>query len=177
MVALGAGLLIVATGGAGLIAAAPAAGSAAAGTTGAVTGAGAAAATATAGGGVSATATGGVAFSYASSTSAAAGSVALGPLGFIAVGANSDSQGDITWNCWKAVLHNDDSNESSEGMLLRTIAEDSRIKAVNIEEGKKGMFPKITLINIWDEAFQLAPVVLPDGQIAFHAEKILTIME
>ena len=166
MVFLGAAVVL--TSGA-VVAAAPAAG-AAAGTTGAAT-AGVASAGATAASGATAAATGGAAAAGATSSGAVAVSISTGPLGWIALGTDTNSGEEITWNCWRAVLRDDDSNDNSKGILLRTIAEDSRIKSVNIEEGKKEMFPKITLINIWNESFNLVPVALPDGQIALHAEK------
>ena len=180
MVVLGAGAVL--TGGA-LVAAAPAAGAgAAAGTVGATSAvtaasgataaAGTAAATATAAGGATAAASGSLAAAGASTSGAVAVSVSIGPIGWLALGTDTSSGDGITWNCWKDVLHDYDCNDSSEGILLRTIAEDSRIKTVNIEKGKQENFPQIILVNIWNESFHLIPVALPDGQIALHAEKI-----
>ena len=48
---------------------------------------------------------------------AISGAVALGPVGLIALGAETDDKG-LTWDCWKKVLHDSSSSPSSGKKLM-----------------------------------------------------------
>jgi len=57
----------------------------------------------------------------------------------------------VTWDCWKAVLH-DESVKPSNGILLKNIVQDSRIKDVIIADNQNDSnFPFISLRNKWNE--------------------------
>lgn len=156
------------------------AGSAAAGASaGAVTGAASAAA---AGGSAAATmgaaasgtviggaTAGGVASSGAGAAGLATTGVALGPVGWIALGASSPQ---CTFDCYKPVLRMEDPLPSRSGMLLKDVLGDPRIKNVQVSLSPDCQLPAIRLQNIWDETFQIEYVVLPNQQVAAHAVRI-----
>ena len=97
----------------------------------------------------------------------------LGPAAVITVGANSNlEQNTETWDCWKSILH-DESKEPSNGKLLKEIIQNSFIKDVVLQNNiNDPLFPFIFLRNIWDEKFRMDYVLLPNNQIALHAERI-----
>jgi len=98
------------------------------------------------------------------------GLIAMGPSGWITIGANCEPKSNITWDCWKPILHEED-NSKSTGILLKDLAADERVKTISFENDNI----HLTVENIWNEKFQLCPVQLPEpvgGGIAFHAERI-----
>lgn len=94
----------------------------------------------------------------------------FGPLGWMAVGTNTD-YGTISWNCWKQILHEEDDTTENKGKFLRDIAMDQRVKSAHITNNNKDF----VIENIWDEQFKLCLVNLPvffGGGQAYHAIKI-----
>lgn len=165
---LAVGSLILLTGGAAAPVAAAAAGtaSATAGTATAATAGSAIAVTGTA----AATQTGTV---MASGAIIASGPVAWG---LVLVGAehNPTAPGGITLDCWKPVLRSE-SVEPSQGMRLKNLIEDQRIKIAQIIDAPLiNGIPSIKLVNAWDEEFEIKysfthPLT---GEAILHATKI-----
>ncbi|KAI9563888.1 hypothetical protein GHT06_011356 [Daphnia sinensis] len=115
--------------------------------------------------------------SAAAVSSTGAGTAALvagGPVGWLLLGGEEDASSlNATFDCWKPVLR-DKSTELSRGKLLEEIFEDQRIKQV-IVQGSKNNFnlPELSLINIWDEQFDLNYFVLPSSnQLVAHAVRV-----
>lgn len=131
-------------------------------------------------GGTGAAAATGAAIGSASAavvSSTGAGTAALvagGPVGWVLLGGEQDASSlNATFDCWKQVLR-DESTELSRGKLLKEIFEDQRIKHV-IVQGSKNNFnlPELSLINIWDEQFDLNYLVLPsNNQLVAHAVRV-----
>ncbi len=100
--------------------------------------------------------------------------VALSPLAVLLVGANENQEdSSVTWDCWKPVLR-DESVEPSNGILLKDIIQDSRIKDVIIADDQNdSKFPLLYLRNIWDEEFRIDYVYLPkSNKLALHAFRL-----
>ncbi|XP_045023182.1 fibroin heavy chain-like [Daphnia magna] len=137
-------------------------------TVGAITGAAA--------GGTGAAAATGAAIGSASSAAVTSTGAffAAGPVGWVVLGGEQDASSfNATFDCWKQVLR-DESTELSRGKLLKEIFEDQRIKQV-IVQGSKNNFnlPELSLINIWDEQFDLKYLVLPsNNQLVAHAVRV-----
>ena len=103
----------------------------------------------------------------------AGSAAAMGPVGWLALGAEEmkledGSHGTYTFDCWKPVLH-DESSEPSEGRLLRDVVEDPRVTHATITPRDGSPYPDIILHNIWMEQFRIEYVQLPDGLWAAHA--------
>jgi len=176
--------------GGGIAASATVGGAAAAGVGGffatAVGGVGAAGATAAGGGLLAAVAGGGTACAAgacaAGVVAVAAGSATAGAgvavsakskddvlgllaVGAVLVGARVDTSFNVSWDCWKALIH-DASSTPSLGKPVKDILIDHRISNATLEDGI------ILLRNIWNEFFKIQFVCLPWGQVAAHAMKI-----
>jgi len=147
--------------------AASAAGSVAAGTTtaaaatgGVVAGAAAStAATAAGAAGVTGVVTGGA------TVPAMTAMAAMGPVGWAGIamlGADTDG---LSWDCWKPVLH-DESATPSSGKPMKEVVSDPRVKKITVDDGK------LTLVNVWDEKFQVTYFDIPGFGIAAHADKL-----
>lgn len=168
----------IAAGAAGTIATVggTAAGTAVAGATGTAVAAGAITGAASAGtfGGaavgaaVSGTAALGTAGVGAGSATAATVGFLAGPVGWLCLGTDLVKNQDLTFDCWKPLLH-DKSVEPSKGKLLRDVLLDSRIKNIKVTSEFSATFPKIQVRNIWDEEFDIVYVRLPSAEIAAHA--------
>lgn len=94
-------------------------------------------------------------------------------LGGVVVGATHTPDlvtNTYTFDCWKSVVH-DTSAEPSNGMLLREVIADPRIKKA-ITAAADGPLPQLTLVNVWDEEFRLDYVTLPRDQLAAHAVRV-----
>eukprot|EP00928_Gymnodinium_smaydae_P041762 TRINITY_DN2821_c0_g1_i1.p1 TRINITY_DN2821_c0_g1~~TRINITY_DN2821_c0_g1_i1.p1 ORF type:complete len:213 (+),score=32.94 TRINITY_DN2821_c0_g1_i1:58-696(+) len=89
---------------------------------------------------------------------------ALLALGLI-VGAEANSS-TVTWDCWKPILH-EKSTAPSRGRLLADILNDPAIDDYSVGRGS------VFVRNRWNESWRLDPVVLPWGQVAAHASKIM----
>ncbi len=191
VVATGAAVVIVATGGAA--AAAGAAAGIAGGGTSAVTGAslGATVAASTSAGAIAGTTAGagaataaGTAFGVGSAaTSAAVGAaaggtsaaatggtflgIASGPVGWIALGA------DETWECWRPVLR--DYATEKNAPLLKDVLRDPRLNKVNVFMAKShpDHVHHLTVKNKWNDVFRINFMRFEDGKLAAHAEKIM----
>merc|ERR1711920_1100402 len=94
---------------------------------------------------------------------------AIGPVGWIGgglvvVGATRASAGheDYSWDCWKQVVREDERGPS-EGLPLLDLLVDPRLQAS--ARGNSSIY----VVNAWRELFQIAPVLLPWGQVAGHA--------
>jgi hypothetical protein len=139
-------------------------------------------ATATAG---AATATGGVAVAAtgsATSTGVVSGAVSigisLGPVGWMCLGCSTTdevlpkTEATYTLDCWKPVLHDESANPSN-GMLLKDVLADPRIKKATIKNENSSL-PEIILQNIWDEQFRIEYLELQtaSGGMAAHAVRI-----
>ena len=185
--ATGAGFATVAgVGGAAATATgATVAGSAGAGAVvGSIAGAAAAGAGAGAAGTATAAAVGGAVGAGASaavtSTSAGfaglVGGIASGPVGWIVLGTTISNDRPlasqkVTFDCWKPVLH-DFSSEPSDGKLISEIIQDPRIKQIVAVEDHHSL-PNLSLINIWDEKFDIQYLTLPwNNQVVAHAVQI-----
>jgi hypothetical protein len=126
-------------------------------------------------GGTAAAAAGGAAIGSATSagvTSIGAGIVS-GPIGWTILGAEQDAATHhigATFDCWKPVLR-DESTEPSSGKLLKDILKDQRVKRIVVEESRNEFnLPELSLVNIWDEQFNINYLVLPfNSQLVAHA--------
>jgi hypothetical protein len=112
--------------------------------------------------------------SAAAVTSATVG-VASGLIGCVVLGAE-DTQYPIagaTFDCWKPVVR-DDSTQLSSGKLLKEILEDQRIKEIIPGESRNSWnLPELSLVNIWDEQFDINYLVLPyNNQLVAHAVRV-----
>jgi len=113
---------------------------------------------------------GGAAAALVSSTGpgTATGAAALGPVGWLVLGASGEpTTSAYTYDCWKQVVH-DMTPELSSGRLLREIMMDPRVKQV-IKVADNSPYPEIILENIWDEKFRIEYVLLPSNELAAHA--------
>jgi len=96
----------------------------------------------------------------------------LGPLAIALIGTSFDREkNDITWDCWKPILH-DNSIEPSSGIFLKDLLEDDRVKKIEIKD-KINHLPSLVLTNKWDECFSIDYFYLPTlNKIAGHAKKL-----
>jgi len=78
------------------------------------------------------------------------------------LGADTDG---LSWDCWKPVLH-DKSTAPSSGMRMKEVASDPRVKKITVDD------EKVTLVNVWDEKFQVTFFDIPGFGIAAHAAKL-----
>lgn len=148
------GLVAPAVGGAGAVSAELASASAGAAAATAYTGsAGAAAGSAGAAGGIS---------SFAVACTPIGLGLIVGGAVVLGVEPAEDLASSMTWDCWKALLH-DTSPEASCGLPLHEVLSDTRIRVY----GTSGS--SLLVCNTWGEAFSISPVMLPNGQIAAHA--------
>jgi hypothetical protein len=107
------------------------------------------------------------------------GGLALGPVGWFALGATSEPSEEptlagYTYDCWKQVLR-ETSCKSLNGKLLRDVVVDERIKHVTLSTSNDSMgsLPDIILENIWDERFHIEYVtLLPTNEVAAHAVRL-----
>lgn len=102
----------------------------------------------------------------ASASAATAGTslgITLGPIGLLTLGAVST---DLTFDCWKPILH-DKSREPSRGIRFKDVLSDPRVKEINVQN-----YPEIRLRNVWNESFVITFVQLPNSEVALHAEPI-----
>lgn len=92
------------------------------------------------------------------------GTAALGVLtaglGLIVVGVEETNNG-LTWDCWKAILH-DSSTAPSDGKTLNSIIDSPLVTNLECHEDH------IEVRNVWGEYFRLDPVLVPTG-MALHA--------
>lgn len=125
-------------------------------------------------GGTTAVITGGEAIAVAGGPGAAGVAVAVTPVGaaillgaLLVVGAEpiNGSTSSLTWDCWKPILQ-ETSLAPSQGRRLADILSDRRVELVHKND------TAVLVKNIWDELFEITPVVLPSGQVAAHAAKI-----
>lgn len=91
--------------------------------------------------------------------------LATGPLGWAILGS---SEG-MTFDCWKPVLH-DLSTEPSNGLLLKDVVCDPRIKDVTVTL-QPDKFPEIVLENKWSEKFRIELFVVDGKKLVAHAIK------
>merc|ERR1712107_279101 len=90
---------------------------------------------------------------------------AMGPVGWVGIamlGADTDG---LSWDCWKPVLH-DESATPSSGKPMKEVVSDPRVKKITVDDGK------LTLVNVWDEKFQVTYFDIPGFGIAAHADKL-----
>ncbi len=128
-----------------------------------------------AGGAAAGAVAGGAAVGSATSagvTSVAAG-IASGPVGWLVLGAEQDAATHpigATFDCWKPVLR-DESTEPSSGKFLKDIFKDQRVKRIVVGESTNEFhLPQLSLVNIWDEQFDINYLVLPsNNQLVAHA--------
>ncbi|KAG4067501.1 hypothetical protein HA402_002778 [Bradysia odoriphaga] len=141
--------------------------------TGALVGPGTAAESAIIGATVASTAATGVSATSIGLSGTVTGGVLGGPALWLVLGTEfSDGtveheQG-LSYDCWKPLLR-DTSTNPSNGMLLRDVLMDSRIKNVNLSYGPSEIYPLISLENVWGEKFRIEYVRLPWNEIAAHA--------
>ena len=96
---------------------------------------------------------------------------ALGPLGLILVGLESHENDNITWDCWKQIVH-DESEIPSSGKSLKSLIEDERVKQVKLMDDLDHEFINLILKNIWNEEFRIDFFILPNKKVAAHANKL-----
>ena len=87
----------------------------------------------------------------------------LAIFGTMVVGTKTEQN--ITFDCWKAIVH-DTSPEPSNGCELQQILANDKI--VSVEMG----LDSFILCNKWGEVFSLEPVILPGGEITLHAVQV-----
>lgn len=159
---------ILGTGGAAtpIVAAAAGPSSALTGTT--VTAFGASAGAATAGAASAGAATAG-ATAGAGAAAPAVAALTTNPVGWVILGAKfeekqkqANSEG-LTWNCYKPVIR-DFKRDEPDGVPLIEILEHP-----NVTKWSEESFGKWSVVNKWDEKFEIRLVSLPSGQIAAHA--------
>lgn len=109
----------------------------------------------------------GVSATGGGAAAAASAGLLAGPVGWICLGTDEEN-GNLSFDCWKPLLH-DESKEPSEGMLLRDVFMDPRIKDIEVSNDVNPYYPEIRLTNTWDEEFEIQYVRLPSGQLAAHA--------
>uniref|UniRef100_A0A914PUD5 Uncharacterized protein n=1 Tax=Panagrolaimus davidi TaxID=227884 RepID=A0A914PUD5_9BILA len=114
-------------------------------------------------------------------SSAAAASTALGiitgPIGWVVLGCDEDVKPlneeiphiGYTFDCWKKILR-EESPEPSNGILLKDIVIDSRIKSVQQCQNDANDYPAFIFENIWNEKFFVNLFSLPNGQLVAHAD-------
>lgn len=192
VIATGAAVAVVLTGGTAAVAGAVIGSTA--GATGATVGTGAAVGTAVgvgaaggaiAGAGATGTLTG-AGFGAAAGGTAAAGvggsgaglgtvvaTACTGGWGLLAIGTGVNSKGNqITYDCWKPVIHHM-SSQPSTGMLLKDMVCHPHIANVTVTPGIYPELPNIVLENIWNEAFEIEFLLLQDNQrIVGHAKRV-----
>ena len=106
----------------------------------------------------------GVGAASSTATSGVLVGLTTGPIGWAVLG--TDLREDVTYDCWKPILH-DQSPTPSSGKLLKEIVQDSRIKEVAVDD------QQIVLKNVWDENFKIEFFFLPfNNQLAAHATRI-----
>ena len=95
-----------------------------------------------------------------------------GPIGGVVLGtAQSQTSATYTFDCWKAVVH-DESSEPSNGRLLRDVIMDPCIKQVTTTQIGESILPELILQNIWNEQFRIKYTLLPSNELSAHAVKI-----
>ena len=85
--------------------------------------------------------------------------------------SETNSKQHYTFDCWKAVLH-EDSNEPSFGKSLYSVAEDKRIRNVFINSKDHNLLPEIVLENIWFEKFFIQFITINSNDLSAHAIRI-----
>ena len=104
---------------------------------------------------------------------AAALGICSGPVGWLVLGAETDSDGHgITFDCWKPVLH-DTSMEPSSGMLLKDVMDHPNVANVSVSPGTVTGLPNIVLENIWEEKFEIQYFVIRENnRLVCHAKAL-----
>jgi hypothetical protein len=97
--------------------------------------------------------------------------IASGPFGLILVGIESDQNENITWDCWKQIVH-DESDTPSNGKQLKSLIEDQRVKQVKLINDLDHDFTILILKNIWNEEFRIDFFIFPNKKVAAHANKL-----
>lgn len=91
----------------------------------------------------------------------------------LVLGAEEESHGEYTFDCWKPLLHSSDPSPS-RGMPLHEVFTSSLIKYWRVSSEESDI---LLVTNVWDEDFRLFPVQLNVGgdltAIAYHAERII----
>lgn len=95
-----------------------------------------------------------------------------GVSGWFAVGAET-TDSHVTWDCWKPILRETSTVPSSRGVYINELAQDPRVKAVELQSFSTETEFVVRIVNAWDEEFHVAPVVLPDGLVACHATAVV----
>lgn len=100
------------------------------------------------------------------------------PVNWLVLGAErseeADSTGGVTWDCWKAVVH-DTSTTPSRGLPLRTLPDHPSVRTF------KAVTPTandpVNLIarveNVWGEVFDITTLNV-GGTIAAHATSVMS---
>ena len=86
------------------------------------------------------------------------------------VGLESHENDNVTWDCWKQIVH-DKSEMQSSGKSLKSIIEDQRVKQVKLINDLDHDFILI-LKNIWNEEFRIDFFILPNKKVAAHVNKL-----
>lgn len=103
-------------------------------------------------------------------------SLAIGPLGGVIVGTslqtdNVHNRCAYTFDCWKQVLREENSTVSN-GMILRDVLTDDRVRKVVLSTLESSPLPQITVENIWDDKFLIEFMFLPDLElVSAHAKQ------
>lgn len=86
------------------------------------------------------------------------------------LGAAGSEAEQYTYDCWKPILRETDPTPS-KGRLLMDVLQDPRVKTVEVYNDEPEAF-SMAIENIWGERFHVGPVLMPDGSIIGHAERI-----
>eukprot|EP00038_Savillea_parva_P003117 m.121196 g.121196 ORF g.121196 m.121196 type:complete len:214 (-) comp11076_c0_seq2:548-1189(-) len=93
----------------------------------------------------------------------AAPAAGLGPWGWAIIVGAADEASSMTWDCWKAVVH-DQSTTPSAGITLTDLVSHANVHSFEILQSSG------IITNVWGERYTLTPVVVgPGGDVALHA--------
>lgn len=111
----------------------------------------------------------GAALGSGATAMAATSAFLASPLGLAVVGADEGNE-IISWDCWKKVVR-DTTLTPSLGRTLRDIASDPNICKCELIDNSR-----LLMTNQWSEMFVIYPVMLAQGECAYHAERATIVM-
>lgn len=124
----------------------------------------------------------GAASATATGTATATGLTILsGPVGWLVLGAKTDTNDSATYDCWRPVLRESGDVVAgkeimhcnrNKGVPLRDVVADARVKTCEaIMTDCNRFLCGFKLINVWGELFDVTPLRLPNGKVALHAKR------
>ncbi|RKK85219.1 hypothetical protein BFJ71_g14272 [Fusarium oxysporum] len=93
-------------------------------------------------------------------------------LGVVIVGARETAPHNITWDCYKPIIH-DAVEEPPKPMLLAALVSHPMVARVDIStKATSAGLPDIEIENVAGELYLLRGVALPWGAVAYHADRM-----